>query len=126
MDHAGMTGTEWQRVIEDMEEVGPYYERVNWLITFGLVERWRKKVASLASREDSVLELGSGPGNFTRLLECRNVYALEPSDALLQASRKAVESEKVTFVRGVGEKIPLADGSVDKVFCVFSFRDFFD
>jgi demethylmenaquinone methyltransferase/2-methoxy-6-polyprenyl-1,4-benzoquinol methylase len=121
-----MTGTEWQRVIEDMEEVGPYYERVNWLITFGLVERWRKKVASLASREDSVLELGSGPGNFTRLLECRNVYALEPSDALLQASRKAVESEKVTFVRGVGEKIPLADGSVDKVFCVFSFRDFFD
>jgi len=126
MDHAGMTGAEWQRVIEDMEEVGPYYERVNWLITFGLVERWRKRVASLAAPEDSVLEIGSGPGNFTKHLECRQVYALEPSEALLGASRKAVENKKVTFLRGVGERIPLTDGSVDKVFCVFSFRDFFD
>jgi len=29
-------------------------------------------------------------------------------------------------VKGVAEKIPLAQGSVDKVFCMFSFRDFFD
>jgi ubiquinone/menaquinone biosynthesis C-methylase UbiE len=39
---------------------------------------------------------------------------------------KNVDRERVSFLKGVGEKVPVATGSIDKVFCVFSFRDFFD
>ena len=126
MDPDGMSHREWHEVMDAMEEVGPYYDRVNWLITFGMVDKWRKKVASLAGPEDVVLEIGSGPGNFTRHLRARSIFALEPSTELSQMSREVVDAERVTFLKGVGERIPLADGRVDKVFCVFSFRDFYD
>jgi len=126
MDHEGMSGREWHEVIDAMEEVAPYYERVNRLITFGMVDRWRKAVAELAKEDDVVLELGSGPGNFTRLLTAKSVFCIEPSKELLDVSRRAVDLDRVTLLRGVGERVPLAEGSVDKVFCVFSFRDFYD
>lgn len=126
MDPSGMSSNEWHEVMDAMEEVGPYYERVNWLITFGMVDKWRQRVASLASEDDVVLEIGSGPGNFTKHLTSKAVYALEPSSELAHASRAAIDLDRVTLMRGVGEKIPLSDGQVDKVFCVFSFRDFFD
>lgn len=126
MDHGGMTGDEWQEVVESLEDVGPYYEKVNSLMTFGLVERWRRKVASYARVDDVVLEVGSGRGNFTKLLDSKHVYCLEPSAAFSAGFMKGLDQERVSLLRGVGEKIPLKEGSVDKVFCVFSFRDFFD
>jgi len=126
MDPQGMSGKEWHQVMDAMEEVGPYYERVNWLITFGMVDKWRKRVAAYAKPEDVVLEIGSGPGNFTRHLRSKTIFALEPSSDLSDISKELLDPERVTFLKGVGEMIPLADSSVDKVFCVFSFRDFFD
>jgi len=126
MDHAGMTRDEWHNMMDAMEEVGPYYDRVNWLITFGMVDRWRKRVAEIAGPEDTVLEIGSGPGNFTRHLTSEKILCLEPSSELAAHCRRLIDSDRVTLLKGVGEKVPLADSSVDKVFCVFSFRDFFD
>lgn len=126
MDNEGMSGKEWHTVIDAMEEVAPYYERVNRLITFGMVDRWRKSAAALAKRGDVVLELGSGPGNFTRHLVSERIFCVEPSKELLKLSKEAVDTDRVTLLRGVGERVPLADESVDKVFCVFSFRDFYD
>ena len=126
MDHQGMSEEEWHEVIDAMEEVAPYYERVNRLITFGMVDRWRRSVAELAHEDDVVLELGSGPGNFTQHLHAKRVFCIEPSDALLRISKNSIDADRVTLLRGVGERIPLADGSVDQVFCVFSFRDFYD
>jgi len=126
MDPQGMSDKEWHHVMDAMEEVGPYYERVNWLITFGMVDKWRKRVAAYAKPEDVVLEIGSGPGNFTRHLRSKTIFAIEPSSDLSGISKGILDPERVTFLKGVGEMIPLADSSVDKVFCVFSFRDFFD
>lgn len=126
MDPEGMSEKEWHEVIDAMEEIAPYYERVNRLITFGMVDRWRRTVAQLARKDDVVLELGSGPGNFTRHLASERVYCVEPSKELIKLCRGHVDTDRVTLLRGVGESVPLADGSVDKVFCVFSFRDFYD
>ncbi len=126
MDPRGMSAGEWRDLMDAMEEVGPYYERVNWLITLGMVDRWRKKVAAIAGPEDTVLEIGSGPGNFTKHLAARSILALEPSSDLSKTAARSVDPERVTFLRGVGEELPMASDSVDKVFCVFSFRDFYD
>ncbi len=126
MNHDGMSLCEWRELMDAMEEVGPYYDRVNSLITFGMVDRWRRRAASVARPEDVVLEIGSGPGNFLKHLKAGTVIALEPSSELSAHATKLLGSDRVGFLRGVGEKIPLADHTVDKVFCVFSFRDFFD
>lgn len=126
MNPEGMTTSEWVEVLEAMEEVAPYYDRVNQLITLGLADRWRAEVASRAGRNDIVLELGSGPGSFARHLANQTIYCLEPSDRLLKSSRESLDEERVNLIRGVGERVPLTDDSVDKVFCSFSFRDFRD
>ena len=127
MDQNGMTTSEWLDVIDSLERVGPNdYERVNELTTFGLVDRWRRRVASLAQKDDVVLEIGAGPGNFTRHLVSDKVYCLEPSKEFSKPLLASSDPDRVTIMKGIGEKIPLADASVDKVFCVFSFRDFFD
>jgi len=121
-----MSTREWLEVQEAMTDVAPYYDRVNSLITFGLAETWRKHIASLARPDDEVLEIGSGPGTFAKHLQCRSVYCLEPLGELATSSRSCLDSEQACVLRGVGENIPLADERVDKVFCVFSFRDFFN
>jgi demethylmenaquinone methyltransferase/2-methoxy-6-polyprenyl-1,4-benzoquinol methylase len=124
MNPEGMTTAEWLSVLEAMEEVAPYYDRVNQLITLGLADRWRAEVARRAEKGDIVVEVGSGPGSFARHLRDQTVYCVEPSDKLLRQSRDSLEGERVSLIRGVGEQVPLANGSVDKVFCSFSFRDF--
>ena len=126
MDHRGMTSTEWRELEESLADVGADYEKVNSLMTFGLVDKWRKRVAALAKDDDVVLEIGSGPGNFTKHLRSKTVYCLEPSLDFANSARGNLDIDRVTMVQGVAERIPLADKSVDKVFCVFSFRDFFD
>ncbi len=126
MDEIGMTFSEWHKVIEAMEEVAPYYDRVNHLITLGLAERWRAEVAARATKQDVVLEIGSGPGTFARHIRAEKVYCLEPSSQLIRKSKEVLEGDPVSLIQGVGENVPLADESVDKVFCSFSFRDFRD
>lgn len=126
MDSRGMTQDEWTELVESLEDVGPYYEKVNMLMTFGLVDRWRRKVASEAAPEDDVLEIGSGPGYFTRHLRSKAIYCLEPSLEFSSSAKGMLDPERVTVLKGVAERIPLADRSVDKVFCMFSFRDFYD
>jgi len=126
MDHSGMSAREWLEVQEAIVDVAPFYDKVNSLITFGLAETWRKHIASLAGPEDEVLEIGSGPGTFAKHLDCRTVYCLEPLGDLAVHSRGSLDGARASVLRGVGESIPLTDESVDKVFCVFSFRDFFD
>lgn len=126
MDNLGMSRTEWRELVESLEEVGVDYEKVNSLVTFGLVDKWRRHVATLANDDDVVLEIGSGPGYFTRHLKARTVYCLEPSLRFANSVKDVLDQGRVTLLRGVAEKIPLADKTIDKVFCVFSFRDFFD
>ncbi len=125
MDHTGMSERRWSEVVGAIEEIGPDYDRVNSLITFGMAEKWRREAASRAGPDDVVLEVGSGPGSFAKWLHAKQVYCLEPSRSLAERSR-AVIDDRVTLLQGLGERIPLSDGSVDKVFCVFSFRDFLD
>jgi len=121
-----MSRERWSEVIEALEEIAPDYDKVNQLITFGLAERWRKEAAAYASPDDVVLEIGSGPGSFARHLHAGSVYCLEPSGHLVSRSRAVLDPARAVLIRGMAERIPLADASVDKVFCVFSFRDFID
>ena len=71
-----------------------------------------------------VLDLGAGTGKLTRLLVPRfaRVVAVEPDDAMRTMLEGVVpEAESL---RGSAEAIPLADDSVDAVFCGEAFHWF--
>jgi len=83
----------------------------------------RRRIVPLA--HGSVLEIGVGPGaNFTHYDRGRvtNVYALEPNPGMLRrAEEQQRQAEvKIEFLDLPGERIPLADASVDTVVSTFT------
>src|SRR3990170_4000566 len=122
----GMGPDEWRSVERAIESFLPYYERVNLANTFGRLPLWRQQVASTAKPDDVVLDLGSGPGGFARLLCTRRVLCIDPSRAMIDHARRALAGDGYRFLSGLVERLPLRPGSVDKVYCSFSFRDFLD
>jgi SAM-dependent methyltransferase len=87
------------------------------------IEDIRRRIVPLA--QGSVLEIGVGPGvNFTHYDPARvsNVYALEPNPGMLRrAEEQQRQTEvKIEFLDLPGERIPLADASVDTVVSTFT------
>jgi len=83
---------------------------------------WPDEVAEVGGlpRDAHVLDLGAGTGKLTRVLARRfaRVTAVEPSDEM----RTLIAD--VEALPGSAEAIPLADGSVDGVFCADCFHWF--
>lgn len=83
----------------------------------------RRRIVPLA--QGSVLEIGVGPGvNFVHYDPARvsKVYALEPNPGMLQRAREQCRRTEVQieFLDLPGERIPLADASVDTVVSTFT------
>jgi SAM-dependent methyltransferase len=87
---------------------------------------WPDAVAAVGGlpREAEVLDLGAGTGKLTRVLARRfaRVTAVEP-DASMRALLAQVTDCYLTL-EGTAEAIPLADASVDAVFCAEAFHWF--
>lgn len=122
----GLPHGAWKDVIASLEEFLPYYERVNATSTLFQLPIWRARVAAHARATEVAMELGPGPGGFARHLRCTRVYLVEPSPAILRFSASRLPHGRYVPVMGQAEAIPLRNESVDKAFCIFSFRDFLD
>lgn len=123
---AGLSRETWEDVVGALEEFMPYYERVNRVSTFFRLPAWRAAAARSLHPEDRVLEIGPGSGGFAQTLAARCVYLLEPSPPILAYAMDRLEGDGYRPLLGVAEALPLQAGAVDKVFCIFSFRDFLD
>lgn len=69
-----------------------------------------------------VLDLGCGVGFMSEVLAKRGacVTGVEPDEAALNVAREhaATQALDITYTNGIGEHIPLADASVDRIVCV--------
>jgi SAM-dependent methyltransferase len=92
---------------------------------------WLQAIARIARNArpiDDILDLGCGTGRYTGSLAEHfkaSVVALDPSEKMLALARRK-HSAHVRCVQGVGEAIPLPDGSVDMVFMSMVFHHFGD
>ncbi len=87
------------------------------------IQRLRRKL--LPDAQGDVLEVGVGPGvNFSHYdpAKVRKLYALEPNAAMVRlAERRRRETRlNVEFLGLPGERIPLADASIDTVVSTFT------
>ena len=132
-DPSGIDLDEWEILESQLEESIPNYDRVNRLMTFGQDAIWRKNVRNHAQPGMSVLEVGCGPGSFAEDIEKVNLTCLDPAEEMLKVARVRVNKARETrgegpadYVLAIAESIPLPDNTFDRVFCLFSFRDFQD
>jgi SAM-dependent methyltransferase len=87
---------------------------------------WPDEVAAVADvpRGSAVLDLAAGTGKLTRVLVRRfsRVTAVEPDASMRAVCSQVTDCHLV--LEGSAEAIPLADGSVDAVFCGDAFHWF--
>lgn len=79
---------------------------------------------------DVVLDVGCGPGNFTRDLATAVgsegfVVGIDSSATMLAWAVRATKADNVAYLRGDAVELPLADGSADGV-CCFGALHLFD
>ena len=132
-DPSGIDLDEWESLERQLEESIPNYDRVNRLMTFGQDAVWRKNVRSHAKPGMQVLEVGCGPGSFAEDIEQVELTCLDPSPEMLKVAKVRVNQARQSrgegpakYVQAIAEEIPLPDNTYDRVFCLFSFRDFQD
>tara|TARA_B110000444_G_C18829178_1_gene592152 strand:- start:1662 stop:2408 length:747 start_codon:yes stop_codon:yes gene_type:complete len=132
-DPSGIDLGAWTKLEEQLEQSIPHYDRVNRWMTFGQDKVWRRNVRGHAEDGMKVLEVGCGPGSFAEDLVGLDVTCLDPSAEMLRVAKKRVDSarkargeEPAQYVEAIAESIPLPDDTFDRVFCLFSFRDFQD
>ncbi len=122
----------WRIVVEKIEDlaVSGCYEKVNNIMSFGMVGRLRKKAVELLGRPKTVVDAGCGPGSSSIVIAENNpdatIILLDPSYRMLTIARnrvKRVAPGRVNAVTGIFESIPIADNSVDGLVAMFSFRD---
>ena len=132
-DPSGIDLDEWEILESQLEESIPNYDRVNRLMTFGQDSVWRKNVRNHANPGMKVLEVGCGPGSFAEDIENVDLTCLDPSKEMLKVAEVRVNrarenrgEDPASYVQAIAESIPLEDNTFDRVFCLFSFRDFQD
>lgn len=116
----------WEQVERDIETIADYYDSAASLISFGMMDRWRKRAASESREWMTVLEIGSGPGSMTRHLKGKEIYMLEPNEGLLRFSVSRLSGERYVQVRGVAEHLPFPQNTFDLVISGFSFKNLID
>jgi SAM-dependent methyltransferase len=80
------------------------------------------------NKTDMLLDVGSGDAFWTKRFarRCARVIGIEPDDRALGYAQALHNSPNVGLVSGVGEAIPFADGTFDKVVSISSLEHFAD
>ena len=137
MGHEASVEGKAASVREMFDSIAPRYDALNWLLSFGVDDHWRRRAIRAVQRTEAheVLDLACGTGDMTRLLlkhskTCEQVYAVDASRQMLVHARAKAwprgMREKVTFLEAGAESLPWEDESVGAVMVSFGVRNFAD
>ena len=112
------------------------YERWSRILSANGIVRWRRSAiaAMLLATGDTVLDIGCGTGEATRILAQRvgptgEVLGLDPSPAMLSEARRTAArygGPPIQWIQGVAESLPLGDDRVDGITIFFALRNMDD
>ena len=119
--------TVWREVEDALEAIIRDYERVNHVISFHQDDRARLRgLERMGPLEGVVLELGCGPGNFTRMLRPRAdgfIVCLDYSVKMIPVARARNGNQDIGFVRGIFEALPFRRNTASFAAAAFALRD---
>ncbi|MFA9496739.1 MAG: class I SAM-dependent methyltransferase [Candidatus Bathyarchaeota archaeon] len=120
----------WNEVIEALDSIIDDYERVNHLISFYQDDKARVRGLEKASPLHGVaLELGSGPGNYSALIQEHidgQLVCLDFSGKMHAAARERNSGLNHHYVRGIFEVLPFRTEAIGFVTAAYALRDSLD
>ena len=122
--------TVWNEVEDALEKIIDDYEKVNHVISLYQDDRSRLiGLNKIGYIEGTALELGSGPGNYSRLISRFNDGPLICLDYLAKmhiAAYKRNHDLDHHYIRGVFEALPIRESSIGFVTAAYALRDSLD
>ncbi|NQW03391.1 MAG: ubiquinone/menaquinone biosynthesis methyltransferase [Acidobacteria bacterium] len=103
------------------------YDLITRLLSFGLDQRWKTRLADLtgATRGTRALDLACGTGDIAQLLTARGaaVIGLDITPAMLTLAHQKPGGSGIRWVAGDMASLPLPDASVDVVTTGYGLRN---
>jgi demethylmenaquinone methyltransferase/2-methoxy-6-polyprenyl-1,4-benzoquinol methylase len=119
--------TVWREVEDALEAIIKDYERVNHVISLYQDDKARLRgLGMVGAQEGVILELGSGPGNFTRMLRPivdGSIVCLDYSDKMMKTAMIRNREEDFGFVRGIFEALPFKKNVISLAAAAYALRD---
>lgn len=119
-----------RRISHVFASVAPRYDLMNDLMSFGIHRLWKRTMIGDVAVEAGalVIDLAGGTGDIARAICARTGTAPVVMDASWQMMTVGREKDRspLIWVAGEGEKLPLADDSVDLVTLSFGLRNMTD
>jgi demethylmenaquinone methyltransferase/2-methoxy-6-polyprenyl-1,4-benzoquinol methylase len=119
--------TVWHEVEDALEAIIQDYIRVNHYISLFQDDKARLTGLRKAGHQTgTALELGSGPGNFTRMLEPivdGQIVCLDYSDKMIAHAKKSRNGNRVHHIRGIFERLPIRPESITLTGAAYALRD---
>lgn len=130
-----MSNTETTPPLQEyFTDVPPRYDFINRLMTWGLDQAYRKRMAAMIARSgiDSFLDIGTGTGDLVYLVgkkDADNGIALQGLDFSATMLERAKEKtatlphSPVNFVQGDASAMPFSDGTFAAAGIAYAFRN---
>lgn len=123
-----------KKQVEQMfDNISGNYDGLNRVITFGIDQKWRKRVVKhvVNSNPNSVLDIATGTGDLAisfSKFDIPKIVGFDLSEGMLSIARKKIvkniAAQRIEFIQGDSEKMPFEDASFDAITVAFGVRNF--
>lgn len=127
-----MTDPSREDVWKMFDRISPTYDKTNRIVSFGMDQRWRKKVAEFLPPHKNlkILDLATGTGDQALALiksqaSIQSITGIDLSFEMLEIAKRKIPS-KMEFIRADAEKLPFKPMSFDAATFSFGIRNVTD
>ena len=122
-----------EQVAKMFDTISGNYDNLNRVISFGIDQKWRKKVLEIVSnsRPNIILDIATGTGDLAILMaktKATKIIGLDISSGMLEVGVKKIAdknlSNTIEMVLGDSEKMPFEDNYFDAITVAFGVRNF--
>ena len=120
----------WEEMEEALDKIIRDYEKINHIISLFQDDKVRLKgLSKVQPSEGPILELGSGPGNYSRMILKEHkgpLVCLDYSNIMLDEARRKNKERNIDYIRAVFDALPFRDESFHLVTTAYALRDSLD
>ncbi len=127
-----MTDPSREDVWKMFDRISPTYDKTNRIVSFGMDQRWRKKVAKFLPPHKNlkILDLATGTGDQALAIiksqaSIQSITGIDLSLEMLEIAKRKIPS-KMEFIRADAEKLPFKPMSFDAATFSFGIRNVTD
>ena len=122
-----------EQVEQMFDTISKEYDGLNWVISFGIDVKWRKKVVNMvaATQPKRILDVATGTGDLAINLaktDAEKIIGLDISAGMLQVGKDKIAAKNLSttieMVQGDSENLPFEDNYFDAITVAFGIRNF--